>query len=155
MKKFITQLHKIYNRKTLPNEESFVETITTVNTVLSFEESDIRPRDKHGLCGGVIKLNKDMTTIIVSDLHARVGFIKKLLEFKISKVSVLDLLFQNKIQIVCVGDAFHSEGRAKKRWLLANEEFKGGYQKHRHMDKEMVENLNLIELIFLLKTKFR
>ncbi len=154
VKKFISQLHKIYNRKTLPNEDMFVETITNVNSVLSFEESSIRPKDIHGLCGGVIILKKDITTIIVSDLHARADFIKKLLEFKISKVTVLELLFQQKIQIVCVGDAFHSEGRAKKRWLLAHEEFKGGYQKHRHMDKEIVENLNLIELVFLLKIKF-
>lgn len=154
MKKLLGSINKIYKRKNLTNIKKYIKLLHQVNNTLSHEDISIRPRDTNGYCGGVVKLKNNIKTIIVSDLHARVDFIKNLLDFKIDEVTVLEQLLLDNIQIVCVGDGFHSEGRAKERWLLASEEFTNGFQNHKNMSEEMIENFNLMELIFLLKVTF-
>lgn len=64
------------------------------------------------------------------------------------------MLFDNSIQIVCVGDGVHSERRGRERWLLATEEFNKGYKKHKYIDDEMLESLTLMEVVIELKIMF-
>jgi len=67
---------------------------------------------------------------------------------------VLDRLAEGSIQVVCVGDGFHAEGRALQRWRSALEEFKHGYRRHEAMDAEMRESLGLMEMVMELKAAF-
>ena len=67
---------------------------------------------------------------------------------------VLDRLAEGSIQVVCVGDGFHAEGRALRRWQSALEEFKHGYRRHEAMDAEMRESLGLMEMVMELKAEF-
>jgi hypothetical protein len=60
----------------------------------------------------------------------------------------------DQLQILCLGDGFHAEGRAALRWQAALDEFKGGYRKHRHMDEEMMESLGVMEMVMALKRRF-
>ena len=69
-------------------------------------------------------------------------------------VPVLDLLAAGKLQIVCLGDGFHAESRAIKRWRTAYKEYTQGYRAHRAMDKEMAESLGLMEIVMLAKAAF-
>jgi hypothetical protein len=64
---------------------------------------------------------------------------------------VLDRLAEGSIQVVCVGDGFHAEGRAAARWEEALEEFRNGYRRHEAMDAEMQESLGLMEMVMELK----
>jgi hypothetical protein len=66
----------------------------------------------------------------------------------------LDRLAAGQLQILCLGDGFHAEGRAAVRWQAALEEFKGGYRKHSHMDQEMRESLGVMEMVMALKRRF-
>lgn len=147
-------MEEIYKRKTALNPDEYIKKLDLILEVLSSENPDIREKDRRGISGGVIQLHEDIPTIIVPDLHARVNFIKNLLEYKIENRTVLDLLHNKEIQIVCVGDGFHSERRARDRWLLATAEFEKGFKKHRYMDEEMCESLTLMELIIELKIEF-
>ncbi len=67
---------------------------------------------------------------------------------------MLQMLGSEEIQVVCVGDGFHAEGRAVERWRRAFEEFNGKYKKHRYMDEEMKESLGLMEMVIELKIAF-
>lgn len=125
-----------------------------VNSTLINQNTSIREIDSRGLPGGIIQLNRELKTIIIPDLHGRVGFIKELLDYNINGVTVLKLLEESKIQVVCVGDGIHSERRGKERWILAEEEYFSDFKKHKYIDQEMLENLTLMELIFVLKTEF-
>ncbi len=152
LKALICKLNQLYSRKKLPTNN--LSTLNKVNHILSTEDVISRPLDSYGLSGGLIYLNKSLKTILVPDLHARVYFIKNILNLRIKGKSVLELLYHKEIQIVCVGDGFHSETRGKARWKRAEEEYESGFKTHKYMDLEMLESLNLMEIIFTLKINF-
>ncbi|MBN2618942.1 MAG: metallophosphoesterase [Spirochaetales bacterium] len=137
----------------LPDKEEYMDKIDHVTYILKSIDKN-RELDDAGLPGGIVTLYKDIPTIIVPDLHGRVEFIHKLLNWKIDNVEIIELLSQKKIQVVCVGDGFHSEGRGKNRWLSAEKEYASNFKTHSHIDDEMSENLELMELIMELKIMF-
>ena len=57
----------------------------------------------------MIFLKEDIPTIIIPDLHGRFNFLYRVLKFKIDELTVLEELYKGTIQIVCVGDGFHTE----------------------------------------------
>ena len=61
---------------------------------------------------------------------------------------------EGRLQILCLGDGFHAEGRAIARWQAALDEFKGGYRKHSHIDEEMRESLGVMQMVMALKGAF-
>jgi hypothetical protein len=67
--------------------------------------------------------------------------------------SVVERLAGGELQIVCLGDGFHAEGRAARRWREALKEFQAGYRRRRHMDVEMRESLGVMEMV--METKLR
>ncbi len=154
VKNFKKKLDKIYNDNRDINKEDYLKKLDLVIETLNFEDTSIREKDDQGQPGGVITLNKELPTIIVPDLHARVYFIKYLMNHLIDGKTVLELLFLSQIQIVCVGDGFHSERRCKDRWLAASIEFENEFNTHENIDMEMSENLGLMSLIIELKIKF-
>jgi hypothetical protein len=168
-------LIKIYKRKKPPQPEEYLSIVHRTNAVFSNENSFIRPyciSGKYaGTPGGVINLKRDIPTIIVPDLHARMDFFLTIMLSRpgqnrnkalhpggessaLPGVSTLTELARNNIQIVCVGDGFHAEGRAAKRWQKAFEEYSDKYKKHHHIDNEMRESLGIMEMVMLMKTAF-
>ncbi len=149
------QLLEIYKRKSPPEMVPYLQKIDRVNFILINEEEEYRPYDSAGLPGGIVLLSPDIPTIIVPDLHARMDFFISTMRFKLpDSDSVIALLNRGAVQVVCVGDGFHAEGRAAQRWRLAYDEFGSSYKKRRHMDEEMRESLGVMEMVMEVKSAF-
>ncbi len=138
-----------------PDSREIGISLKKVLYALKNESPSIRPPGSNGEPGGLLLL-KFQTTIIVPDLHARTGFLESLLSWKppFSTLPVFEALEKGRIQIVCVGDGFHSETRAVKRWRTAFEEYRGGFRKHKAMDDEMRESLGVMMMVMELKASF-
>lgn len=148
-------LCSIHGRKTPPEVIPYLRKLDLVNFVLINEDEELRPYDSSGLPGGIVELHRDIPTIIVPDLHARMDFFLSTMHFELPEgESVIALLSRGELQVVCVGDGFHAEGRAAQRWQLAYDEFKENYKKRRHMDEEMRESLGIMEMVMEVKTAF-
>jgi hypothetical protein len=143
----------IAQRASLPDSGEYLALIVDVLEVLRTEDPLYRPRDEQDRAGGLIRLG-DLPTIVVPDLHGRTWFLLHVLNHRIGGRSVAELLHGGEIQIVCVGDGFHAEARAVKRWQKAFKEFAGKYRRHAAMDEEMRENLGLMEMVMRLKIAF-
>lgn len=154
LKTFKIKLEKFYKENRDITKANYLKRLNQIIQTLNFEDSSIRERNSFGEPGGIVELDKNIPTIIVPDLHARVYFIKNIMEHLIDGKTVLELLFLSKIQIVCVGDGFHSERRCKDRWLASSKEFENGFKNHKNIDLEMSESLGLMALIMELKIKF-
>ncbi|MBN1698400.1 MAG: metallophosphoesterase [Spirochaetales bacterium] len=122
-----------------------------VNAVLESEDPRTRPRDTKGLPGGIVYLGHDRRTIIVPDLHTRLGFLNTVLTS--GDGLALSLLAEGRLQVVCLGDGLHNEQNIQ-RWLLAYNEYEHGFRDHRFMDEEMAEGLGLMEAVMELKCTF-
>lgn len=149
------RLWSIYGRKSPTEVIPYLRNLNRVNFVLINEDEELRPYDSSGLPGGIVELHRDIPTIIVPDLHARMDFFLSTMHFEFPEgESVIALLSRGEVQVVCVGDGFHAEGRAAQRWQLAYDEFKGNYKKRKHMDEEMRESLGIMEMVMEVKTAF-
>ena len=123
--------------------------------MLDNEGEQLRPRDREGRPGGLLYLEPEIPTIVVPDLHARMELVLSVLAYRHGEGELaLDGLAAGRMQILCLGDGFHAEGRAAARWQAALEEFKGGYRKHSHMDAEMRESLGVMQMVMVLKRHF-
>jgi hypothetical protein len=66
-----------------------------------------------------------------------------------------ELLEAGEASLVCLGDAFHSEGEAgSRRWKAAMREFASGWATRAAMDEEMGKALACVELILRAKETF-
>ncbi|MBN1525175.1 MAG: metallophosphoesterase [Spirochaetales bacterium] len=149
------RLEEIFSRPFPPKNDPYLMICEEINRVFETEDPRVRPRDKNDNTGGIIFLIKNIPTIVVPDLHARMDFfLSIMLSTKFGYGTTLELLAAGKIQIVCVGDAFHSEGHQAKRWKLAFGEFQDQYRKHAHMDQEMRESMGLMEMVWEVKAAF-
>ena len=145
----------IYKRTHLPEPNEYEKLIEKVNTVLLYEDARIRPYGMDGLPGGIVFLRQDIPTILVPDLHARIDFFMEVLLHRDQYgVSNLQKLASGALQIVCVGDGFHAEGRAARRWALAFEEYSNRFRRHECMDEEIRESLGVMEMVKEVKTAF-
>jgi hypothetical protein len=148
-------LWSIYGKKSPPDVIPYLRKLNRVNFELINEDEELRPYDSSGLPGGIVELHRDIPTIIMPDLHARLDFFLSAMHFEFpGGESVLALLSRGEVQVVCVGDGFHAEGRAAQRWQLAYDEFKGNYKKRKHMDEEMRESLGIMEMVMEVKIAF-
>ncbi|MCK5248381.1 MAG: hypothetical protein KAJ98_00360 [Spirochaetaceae bacterium] len=146
--------HRLHESKVLPALGDLSGILDAVLDALAGENPLIRPRDRAGMPGGLILLNSNITTILVPDLHARTGYMDSLIEMEIAGQALLDGLIEGSLQVLCVGDGFHSEARGAERWRRAWKEYKGGFRRHAAMDDEMREGLSLMGMVMILKTAF-
>lgn len=148
MKNGYLRLAEIMKGKKIPGPDKILTLLERVKTVMENENPHIRPYGRAGTPGGLILL-KDLPLIIVPDLHARVNYMKALADWVPPGMEkpVLDLLESGEIQIVCVGDGFHSEGLKQNRWAQAYDEYTGGFEKHKAMDREMRDSLTLMLIV--------
>jgi len=151
----LSDILRIAEKKNLPGKESMGNTLDRVIDVLENESMRYRPPGNNGKPGGLVTL-PSLPTIIVSDLHARVGYLKSLLLYKLPDMdyTVYEGLSSGRLQIVCVGDGFHAESRAILRWHRAFEEYSMDFRKHRAMDEEMRESLGVMMMVMSLKAAF-
>ncbi len=143
------QLLEIYLRKNPPHKDSFYELTNKIIDTYIIENPEIREKALDNSPGGIIRL-KEIPTIIIPDLHARMEFILHL----VVKKQILEQMQNDELQIVCIGDGMHAESRAYDRWLKAFDEFSKKFKKHPAMDEEMRESFGLMEMIMLLKISF-
>jgi hypothetical protein len=149
------KLRELYRREGPPNREAYLETLWAALEVLGTEADAIRPADPEGRPGGLVLLDRGLPTIVVPDLHARMDFFLSVLAYEAEKGRrVIDLLGESRIQIVCVGDGVHSEGRGARRWRTALEEFQEEYSVHESMDQEMRESLGVMGMVMEVKRSF-
>ena len=155
------KLIDVYKRKLFLKTQEYIELLNQVNEILENENENIRPYSNSGAenekPGGIVVLKKNISTIIVPDLHARYGFFLNILLSHANNEdgrTNLERLLGDSLQIVCVGDGLHAEGRSFLRWQKAFKEFSNNYKKHHHMDEEMKEGLKVMEMVMLVKKTF-
>jgi hypothetical protein len=115
-----------------------------------------RPADSRGLPGGLVNLDPRLPTLVLPDLHTRRRAFFQILSRPLadSGETVLQALEAGRLNLVCVGDALHSEGPgAPAHWRAVWEEAFRGYRPSPEMDREMNAGMALQEMIFLLQTR--
>jgi len=129
--------------------QDYVSLLEQVNGTLETESSEVRPRDRRGLPGGLVQLRPAVETLLVPDLHGRADFLLTVLLSQ--EWNALARLQEGRLQVVCVGDGFHGEARAYRRWQQAHSEWQTGWQHHAAMDEEMAESLCVMETVMRVK----
>lgn len=135
------------------------ETLAVVNATLPLLEGaprPVRPPNALGRPGGLVYLPPSNYIVIVPDLHARVGFLRAVMAARMpwGGGTVEADLQSGGAVVVCVGDAFHAEGRARQRWQEAYREFVNGYDPSPAMDEEMSESLATLREVARLQQTF-
>jgi hypothetical protein len=103
--------------------------------------------------GGLVQLPEDVPTLILPDLHAQRDYLVAALSQKIEGKTALELLKQGKLNLLCLGDAMHSEQRNQMRWLQAEQDYLQGRESP-SMEAELTESLGLMEMLFQLKRAY-
>ncbi|MFP4232034.1 MAG: metallophosphoesterase [Spirochaetaceae bacterium] len=149
------RLVAVYQRPYGPDPEAFGEALRSAAEMLAAEPTSYRPHASDGAAGGLVELDPERITVIVPDIHARMELVLRVLSHRPENAGreeqLLTLLHTGEAQLVCVGDYVHAESRAFRRWLVAYEEFAGGYRNHQAMDEEMRESLGTVEMLLELK----
>jgi hypothetical protein len=151
----LADLRRIFRQSGPPESAELLADTRATIEVLDNEPEEVRPYDGSGLPGGLLYLNPEIPTTIVPDLHARMELVLSVLAEKDeADVRFADRIAAGEQQLLFLGDGFHAEGRAVRRWQAALEEFKGGYRRHSHMDEEMRESLGVMQMVMALKRAF-
>lgn len=144
----------IYERDHPPEAADIIRLTEEANIAFMQEDPEKRPQDESGLPGGIIFLDRDIPSILVPDIHARMDLLLSvLLNRDDYGDNALKSLYKNELQIVCLGDGMHSEGRGYERWDAAYREFLNDYREHGNMDDEMRESLGVMEMVMRLKSE--
>jgi hypothetical protein len=138
-----------------PEASALADRVRRTLDCLCCESAGRRPRDESGRPGGMIVLDRTVPTVLVGDLHGRMDYLSSVLAFQPEgDAEVIDLLASGAIQVVCLGDGLHAEGRAAQRWRAGLEEYAGGYERHDAMDEEMREGLGTMGMVMETKLAF-
>jgi hypothetical protein len=140
----------------LPSRDELAPLVDEVLELLRSESPDLRLPDGKGRPGGLVTLPK-LPTILVPDIHARPAFLSRLFAWTPPglKNPVATLLSRGEMNLVCVGDVFHSEwGKARDRWIEAYGEYASGWVAHRAMDEEMSLSLGAVRIVLEAKRAF-
>ena len=138
-----------------PSEAAAASYLSSAVSVLENEKTYYRPSPSSEFPGGLLDFTSSCAPVIlVPDLHARFDFLINLLKFKPSfskDRTVLELLNEKQVYVVCAGDAWHSEGRCADRWRSSLEEYRNGSILCAQMKEEMRENF--MTLFFIMEIK--
>ena len=158
-------IKKVLQSDSLPDYEYLFDILIQVTSVLDKENTSYRQLASDGeTLGGLIEFNDNLPMIVLPDLHARYDFLQNLLTYKIYKkanipgitkaTSVYQALKKGLINVVCVGDAIHTEKNTVLRWEKAHEDFVNGKKTGKYMCQEMKDCFNTLLCLMLLKIKF-
>ena len=73
---------------------------------------------------------------------------------ELNKFSVLELLEQNRLIVLCVGDGVHGEASFAARWREAYSEVLDNFDVSPNMDAEIADSFNLMIAVMLLKIRY-
>ena len=104
--------------------------------------------------GGLVVVPPEVPTVILPDLHAQRDYLLQALRMPMQGSTVFALLRQGKVNVLCLGDGMHSEGRNEGRWLQAEQDFLAGAKASPAMEAEMVESLGLLQMVMDLKVAY-
>lgn len=151
----VTQkLDSIFSQTTVPSCEALTVLLQKGIKLLTSENPHIRKPKFCAKFGGLLSFSDNLPTVIVPDLHARWFFIKHILDYSFHGKTCLELLCENKLRIICVGDILHSESRGKERWLSALNEYNNNNIVNDYILEEMTEGLKTVQLLITLKEFF-
>ena len=154
------------NSNTPPSYEAFFSTLVTATEVLDNEITSYRQKNEQENAGSVLDFtqDKDLPLIIIPDIHARTDFIKNILNYTITpelnfiktakQISVYQALKKNKIRIICVGDALHTEINTIERWKNIQIEFSKNIFTGPAATLEARDCFNTLFALLLLKISF-
>ena len=154
------------NSNTPPSYEAFFSTLVTATEVLDNEITSYRQKNDQENAGSVLDFtqDKDLPLIIIPDIHARTDFIKNILNYTITpelnfiktakQISVYQALKKNKIRIICVGDALHTEINTIERWKNIQIEFSKNIFTGPAATLEARDCFNTLFALLLLKISF-
>ena len=154
------------NSNTPPSYEAFFSTLVTATEVLDNEITSYRQKNEQENAGSVLDFtqDKDLPLIIIPDIHARTNFIKNILNYTITpelnfiktakQISVYQALKKNKIRIICVGDALHTEINTIERWKNIQIEFSKNIFTGPAATLEARDCFNTLFALLLLKISF-
>ena len=143
----------------LPSYEYIYSLTEQVCNVLANEPTSYRQANCVGEPGGLLKLyeksSRCLPAVIVPDIHARPDFLKNILNFPLPKIrlTVKQALEQQLIDVICVGDAVHTE-LYSSRWKLISHEFETGIHTGHFMQDEMILNLSTLCALMSLKIAY-
>ena len=159
------QIAKIVNSSKLISPKKLSVIVQDTISILEEESSSYRPHDSiTGRPGGLLDfstIDSSLPVIIVPDLHSRGDFFAAILKYKPvfkntninGSETVFDLLEQNRIYVICVGDGLHSELH-KIRWIAAYNDYEQGNVMGEAISQEMKEGLALMEMVMKCKCTF-
>ncbi len=124
------KLREIYRREEPPEREAYLETLRAVLEVLEHGAARltgprIRTGGRAGSCCWTAGFRRSWC------LTCTPGWISSSACWPTRRRRAgrrMDLLAEGRLQIVCLGDGVHSEGRAARRWRAALEEFQEEYR---------------------------
>ena len=151
----LERIKGIATSPTLPQENEFRSLLAEALSVQLKESSRYRPQNTLGSPGGLLCFpDFAFPVLIVPDIHARVSFLPKILEWRLNGESVLQLLSRGEALLVCVGDAFHGESRAYERWVIAYRDWISGIFAGDAIKQEMAESLSAVRIVMEIKKAF-
>lgn len=129
-----------------PDRTEISERLQDARSALEQAAPSLRPPDARGRPGGLVYLPPTHYVVIVPDLHARADFLRAVMATRlpIGYGSVEEDLAAGGASVVCVGDAFHAEARARDRWKRAFREFVHEFRRSPAMDEEMAESFDTL-----------
>ncbi len=145
----------------LPSHEYISTLSENASSILENELTQYRPADTNGKPGSLLELS-DLPALIIPDLHARPDFIKDILNYKLpysfcgtddfvfETITVEQALEEKLINVICVGDAIHSE-LTSDRWACIENEFECGNHRGSFMKAEMKACLSTLCAVMTLK----
>ena len=145
----------------LPSYEFIFSLAQKACEVLAGENPAYRPLNCIGEPGSLLELYKPkndsgdercLPAVIIPDIHARPDFLKNILncELPALKLTVQQALEKKLIDVICVGDAVHTE-LYSARWKLISVEFEAGIFTGHYMQDEMIVNLSTLCGLMCLK----
>lgn len=153
--KNVDPIARAYRRRTPPQLREYAQLATEAAALMRAENPALRPTDRRGLSGALVRLRGNLPTVVVPDLHARRDFLMALFELPLESGGRLkDALDSGELQVLCLGDGFHAESRALERWREAYKEYLGDWREHAAMDREMTESMGLMEMVMRAKLRW-
>ncbi len=149
------QLTEYRFESTPPGGDYLREELVRTMEIMKNLPLSVRPAMTDGNPGGLVNLSVNVPTLIIPDLHGRRDFFFKAVTLPLYQgKSFLELMSEDRGNVVCVGDAFHGEAPVKERWERAYREFSDNYRKTRAIDDEMTDNLRLLQMILEVKSYY-
>lgn len=159
-------LSAVWERNALPEEKAFTALTERTLFLLQNEDAAIRPAAADGSPGGFVDVSAEaVPSVLIPDLHGRGGFLLRLLGAEpaclrvsggngAARGSLFARAADGSLNLVFLGDAFHSESRGRTRWQEAHRAFLRGRILSPPLLAEMRENFSLAAIIMLLKNAF-